>query len=107
MLIDELNSVLNYIVRIQHIFKQGNVALRTKQKIEFTQMGSCQSPDLKEQQDYLFMWQGKTGNFLLDQTSFVKLWPREPQNNKDKSIGINLPTNFLAEEQLLWVAQER
>ena len=84
MLIDEDNTVLNYVVEVQQIIKQGNKNLAIKQRIEFTKRGSCQSPDLKELEEYLLMGLDKTGRYLLDQNSFVKLWPREPANNKDK-----------------------
>ena len=83
MLIDEENTVLNYFVEVQEIIKQGNKNLVVKQQIEFTKRGSCQSPDLKELEEYLFMGLDKTGKYLLDQNSFVKLWPTEP-TNKDK-----------------------
>ena len=76
--------MLNYFVEVQQIIKQGNKNLVVKQKIEFTKRGSCQSPDLKELEEYLFMGLDKTGKYLLDQNSFVKLWPTEPLN-KDKT----------------------
>ena len=86
LLIDEDNTVLNYFVEVQQIIKQGNKNLVVKQQIEFTKRGSCQSPDLKELEEYLFMGLDKTGKYLLDQNSFVKLWPRKPAKNKDKMI---------------------
>ena len=86
LLIDEENTVLNYVVEVHQIIKQGNKNLVIKQQIEFTKRGSCQSPDLKELEEYLFMGMDKTGKYLLDQNSFVKLWPTEPPNNKDKTI---------------------
>lgn len=78
--------MLNYVVEVQQIIKQGNKNLAIKQVIEFTKRGSCQSPDLKELEDYLFMGLDKTGKYLLDQNSFVKLWPGKQANNKDKKI---------------------
>lgn len=86
MLIDEDNTVLNYVVEVQEIIKQGNKNLANKQRIQFTKRGSCQSPDLKELEEYLFMGLDKTGKYELDQNSFVKLWPTKQRDNKDKSI---------------------
>ena len=86
LLIDEDNTVLNYVVEVQKIIKQGNKNIDIKRPIEFTKRGSCQSPDLKEREEYLFMGLDKTGKYLLDQNSFVKLWPTKPSNNKDKMI---------------------
>jgi len=86
LLIDEDNAVLNYFVEVLDIIKQGNKNLAIKQQIEFTKRGSCQSPDLKELEEYLFMGLDKTGKYELDQNSFVKLWPTNPPENKDKVI---------------------
>ena len=86
MLIDEDNAMLNYFVEVLQIIQQGNKNLAIKQKIQFTKRGSCQSPDLKEHEEYLFMGLDKTGIYELDQNSFVKLWPTKPDNNKDKVI---------------------
>ena len=75
--------MVNYIVEVEQVIKRGNKNLVIKQKIVFTKRGSCQSPDLKEREEYLFMGLDKTFQYLLDQDSFVKLWPRELPNNKD------------------------
>jgi len=81
-----LDSILNYVVRIQLVLKQGKTILQAKQIIEFKKLGSCESPDLKESEYYLFMWLDESDNYLLNQNWFVKLWPRGPPNNKDKLI---------------------
>ena len=78
--------MLNYVVEVQDIIKQGNKNLAIKRTIDFTKRGSCLSPDLKKSTDYLFMGLDKTGKYELDQNSFVKLWPANPSNNKDKVI---------------------
>lgn len=85
LLIDEENTVLSYVVEVKQIIKQGTKNLKIKQRIEFTKRGACQSPDLKEFEEYLFMGLDKTGKYELDKNSFVKLWPTKP-NNKDKVI---------------------
>ena len=76
--------MLTYVVEVKQIIKQGNRNLKVTDQIEFTKRGSCQSPDLKEREEYLFMGLDNIGKYELDQSSFVKLWPTKPRNNKDK-----------------------
>ena len=83
LLIDEENAMLTYVVEVQQIIQQGNKDLKVKQRIELTKRGACQSPDLKEGKEYLFMGQDKTGKYMLDKNSFVKLWPKKRDANKD------------------------
>ena len=86
LLIDEQNTMLAYMVEVLQIIQQGNKDLKVGQKIELWKRGACQSPDLKETKEYLFMGRDKGGRYDLDKTSFVKLWPKSPANNKDKLI---------------------
>ncbi|KAL9988942.1 hypothetical protein ACROYT_G003438 [Oculina patagonica] len=83
LLIDEENAMLTYVVEVRQIIQQGNKNLKVKQRIELTKRGACQSPDLKEGKEYLFMGQDKTGKYQLDKNSFVKLWPKKRDSNKD------------------------
>ena len=78
--------MLTYVVEVKQIIKQGNKNLKVTDQIEFTKRGSCQSPDLKELEEYLFMGLDNIGKYELDQSSFVKLWPTIPPKNKDKKI---------------------
>ena len=86
LLIDEQNTMLAYTVEVVRIIQQGNKDLRVGQQIELWKRGVCQSPDLKENKEYLFMGLDKGDRYELDKKSFVKLWPRSPDNNKDKVI---------------------
>ena len=81
---DEQNTVLTYLVKVLLILQQGNQDLKVNQNIELKKRGACQSPNLKENSDYLFMGLDKGGQYNLDKTSFVKLWPKE-KNNVDKA----------------------
>ena len=86
LLIDEMNTRLAYVVEVVQIIKQGNKDLHAGQRIELWKRGVCHSPDLKENTDYLFMGLDKGDRYKLNERSFVKLWPRSPDNNKDKLI---------------------
>ena len=86
LLIDEQNIMLEYIVEVVQIIQQGNKDLNVGQRIGLFKRGACQSPELKENKEYLFMGLDKGDRYELDKTSFVKLWPRSPDNNKDKLI---------------------
>ena len=83
LLIDEENAMLTYLVEVKQIIQQGNKDLKVKQRIELTKRGACQSPDLKEGKEYLFMGKDKTGKYELDKSSFVKMWPKKRDKNKD------------------------
>ena len=83
LLIDEENAMLSYVVEVLQIIQQGNKNLEVKHQINFMKSGACQSPDLKEGKDYLIMGHDKTGRYQLDQNSFVKLWPKKRDVNKD------------------------
>ena len=86
LLIDEQNTMLAYMVEVLQIIQQGNKDLKVGQQIELWKRGTCQSPDLKENKEYLFMGKVKGDRYDLDKTSFVKLWPKRPANDKDKVI---------------------
>ena len=85
LLIDEQNSMLEYVVEVVRVIQQGNKDLNVGQRIGLWKRGTCQSPDLKENKEYLFMGKDEGRRYDLDKTSFVKLWPRN-DNNKDKRI---------------------
>ena len=85
LLIDEQNSMLEYVVEVVQVIQQGNKDLNVGQRIGLWKRGACQSPDLKENKEYLFMGRDEGRRYDLDKTSFVKLWPKKP-TNKDKLI---------------------
>lgn len=83
LLIDEDGSMLNYVVEVLQVIQQGHKNLKVRQRIELKKRGSCQSPDMKENTDYLIMGLDKGGRYQLDKTAFVKLWPEKRDLNKD------------------------
>ena len=78
--------MLAYLVEVVQIIQQGNKDLTVGQKIELWKRGACQSPDLKENKEYLFMGLDKGDRYDLNEKSFVKPWPRSPDNNRDKLL---------------------
>ena len=84
VLIDEQNAMLEYVVQVVKIIKQGNKMLKDGGLIGLWKRGACQSPDLKENKEYLFMGRDEGERYELDKTSFVKLWPQN-KDNKDKT----------------------
>ena len=86
LLIDEQNSMLEYVVEVVQIIQQGNKDLKVGDQIDLRKSGACQSPDLKEMKNYLFMGLDKGDRYELDKSSFVKLWPTRPADNKDKQV---------------------
>ena len=78
--------MLEYLVEVEQIIKQGNKNLKVKQVVSLWKRATCKSPDLKENQEYLFMGWDNGDRYKLDKTSFVKLWPRSPDNDSDKRI---------------------
>ena len=93
LLIDEDDKSLTYVVRVTSIIQQGNKALNIGDDIEFWKSGTCQSPDLKENKNYLFMGRDDSVRYTLDNKSFVKLWPTKA-GNTDKSILDAFETNY-------------
>ena len=83
MLIDEEGSMLSYVVEVLQVIQQGHKDLKVKERIELKKRGSCQSPDMKEDKEYLIMGLDKGGRYQLDKTAFVKLWPEKRNLNKD------------------------
>ncbi|XP_015753158.1 PREDICTED: complement C3-like [Acropora digitifera] len=93
LLIDEDDKSLTYVVRVTNIIQQGNKALKIGDDIEFWKSGTCQSPDLKENKNYLFMGRDDGHRYTLDNKAFVKLWPTK-EGNTDKSILDSFETNY-------------
>ena len=56
--VDEKDAMVEYVVKIKQIIKQGNKELQVKKTISFWKRGTCASPDLKVKREYLFMGQG-------------------------------------------------
>lgn len=83
LLIDEEGSMLSYVVEVLQVIQQGHKDLKVKERIELKKRGSCQSPDMKEDKEYLIMGLDKGGRYQLDKTAFVKLWPEKRNPNKD------------------------
>lgn len=97
LLIDEENTVLSYVVEVLQIIQQGDNDLKiTKEKIiplnkeyeviDLVKREACKSPKLKQNNEYLFMGLDKGGKYELDKTSFVKLWPTEPNDTDKKKL---------------------
>ena len=86
LLMAESSNMLEYLVEVKQIIKQGNKNLKVKQIVSLWKRWTCKSPDLKENQEYLFMGRDNGDRYGLDKTSFVKLWPRSPDNDSDKRI---------------------
>ncbi|XP_067056513.1 complement C3-like [Acropora muricata] len=93
LLIDEDDKSLTYVVRVTNVIQQGNKALKIGEDIEFWKSGTCQSPDLKENKNYLFMGRDNGHRYTLDNKAFVKLWPTK-EGNTDKSILDSFETNY-------------
>lgn len=94
LLIDEQNTMLGYTVQVVQIIKQGNRNLKVGERIELWKRGACQSPDLKEKKEYLFMGQDNGRRYYLNEKSFVKLWPKS-KDNKDKTILDDFAAQFV------------
>ena len=93
-MVDEENAVLRYTVEVLQIIQEGENDLKLKiskipinnkefEVIELVKRATCKSPKLEENKEYLFMGLEKGGNYELDKTSFVKLWPTD-SNDADK-----------------------
>lgn len=85
-LIDELNTQVEYVVKVLQVIKQGNKNVNVGEAMHLWRSSACHSPDLKKYKEYLFMGLDNGNHYLLDKNSFVKLWPRRPANNKDKKV---------------------
>lgn len=85
LLIGERGAQLNYDVEVVQIIQQGHKELIKTDIIKMRKPGTCHSPDLKENQEYLFMGLDGRDRYDLDETSFVKLWPTG-RRNMDKKI---------------------
>ena len=94
LLIDEDNTVLRYTVEVLQIIQEGEhdlklkitkemIANKEQEVIDLVKRDACKSPKLEENNQYLFMGLDKGGKYELDKTSFVKLWPTDP-NDADK-----------------------
>lgn len=79
VLIDEHNSWLNFNIRVEKIQKQGNRMLKKGKLVEFKKRAGCNCPNLKHNHDYLIMGRDKGGQYILDDSAFVKMW-----SGKDK-----------------------
>lgn len=85
-LIDELNTQVEYVVKVLQVIKQGNKNVNVGGAIQLWRSSTCHSPDLKQYKEYLFMGLDNGRRYQLDKNSFVKVWPRRPANNKDKKV---------------------
>lgn len=96
MLIDEENTILTYMVEVVDIIQIGDKKLKIREKkptpnkvvkvIDLVRRVACKSPELKENDEYLFMGLDRGGSYYLDETSFVKLWPTDPGNSDKKQL---------------------
>lgn len=96
LLIDEDNTVLTYTVEVLRIIQDGEDDLKLKisklelnkeyEVIDLVKRERCKSPKLEEKNEYLFMGLDKGGKYELDKTSFVKLWPADPNDSDKKKL---------------------
>ncbi|KAL9988937.1 hypothetical protein ACROYT_G003433 [Oculina patagonica] len=94
--IDEENTILSYIVEVVQIIQKGDKEIKirevkpTPDKVlnltELVRRVACKSPELKKDNEYLFMGLDRGGRYYLDETSFVKLWPTDPGNSDKKQL---------------------
>ena len=86
MLVDEVETMLEYVVEVVQIILKGNKKLKLRRKdgkktrIEFTKRGTCQSLKLETNKEYLIMGRDEGGKYELDENSFVKLWSEVGEN---------------------------
>ena len=97
LLIDEDNTVLRYTVEVLQTIQEGEGDLKLKTEKEtilnrehnviyLVRREACKSPKLEEGSEYLFMGLDKGGKYELDKTSFVKLWPTDPNDDDKKKL---------------------
>ena len=86
LLVDEVETMLEYVVEVVQIIQKGNKKLKLRSKdgkktqIELTKRGTCRSLKLEANKEYLIMGRDEGGKFKLDENSFVKLWPEVGEN---------------------------
>lgn len=86
LLVDEVETMLEYVVEVVQIILKGNKKLKLrredgkKTRIEFTKRGTCRSLKLETNKEYLIMGRDEGGKYELDENSFVKLWPEVGEN---------------------------
>ncbi|RMX42632.1 hypothetical protein pdam_00010273 [Pocillopora damicornis] len=86
LLVDEVETMLEYVVEVVQIILKGNKKLKLRRKdgkktrIEFTKRGTCRSLKLETNKEYLIMGRDEGGKYELDENSFVKLWPEVGEN---------------------------
>ena len=78
--------MVEYLVRVLKIIKKRNRKLKVGKVLTLWKRSDCNSPDLKERNEYLFMGLEKGGRYELDKNSFVKLWPKSRANKDKKSL---------------------
>ena len=96
LVVDEENTLLTYMVKVVQIIQEGNEPLKIRKIkatpnlvlniIDLVRRGACKSPELEENKEYLFMGLDRRGRYELDQTSFVKWWPTDPDNSDKKQL---------------------
>ena len=86
LLIDQYENMVDYLVRVLKIIKKRNRNFKVGKILTLRKHKDCNSPDLKERNEYLFMGLEKGGRYELDKNSFVKLWPKSQANKDKKSL---------------------
>ena len=86
LLIDQNKNMVEYLVRVLKIIKKRNRKLKVGKVLTLWKHRDCNSPDLQERNEYLFMGLKKGGRYELDKNSFVKLWPKSRANKDKKSL---------------------
>ena len=86
LLVNEVETMLEYVVEVVQIIQKGNKKLKLRRKdgkktqIEFTKRETCRSLKLETNKEYLIMGRDEGGKYELDENSFVKLWPEVGKN---------------------------
>lgn len=86
LLIDQYKNMVEYLVRVLKIIKKRNRILKVGKVLTLWKRRDCNSPDLKERNEYLFMGFENGGRHDLDKNSFVKLWPKSRASEDKKSL---------------------
>ena len=79
-------SWLVYTMTIQEVIKPGEYNFVVGELVDFMKRAGCRCPDMKMKKDYLVIGMNKRQQFLLDDKTFVKRWPRK---GKEKDVFID------------------
>ena len=75
-------SWLSYSLVVKEVFKPGTPNFAVGELVEFMKRVGCRCPDMKLNKDYLVMGKYNRGQFIFDDTTYVKRWPRRGLEKK-------------------------